>query len=196
MIIAAVELFSEHMRTCLLSSGSSSNMGLEATRSRLLSNLRHLREAYESLIKLDLPSQPLSIVEKVIFEYRVHGMTLFLQRAHKQVKSLADRETWKIVHQVYWRPPWRSACRPSTSVCSRAADARARCWLRAASRSTSFRNTPSRYCWPSSASWRSSPCTVKMRLSVALEQALEEAEGGARTWQQRLLISAANAQKR
>lgn len=40
--------------------------------------------------------QPLSIVEKVIFDYRVHGMTVFLQRAHKRVKGLAEKETWKI----------------------------------------------------------------------------------------------------
>lgn len=40
--------------------------------------------------------QPLSIVEKVIFDYRVHGMTVFMQRAHKRVKGLADKETWKI----------------------------------------------------------------------------------------------------
>lgn len=35
-------------------------------------------------------------MEKVIFDYRVHGMTVFLQRAHKRVKGLADKETWKI----------------------------------------------------------------------------------------------------
>ncbi|XP_045761389.1 exocyst complex component 2 [Maniola jurtina] len=94
MIIAAVQLFSEHMRACLLSGGAPPTA--EVLRSRLLANLRSLREAYESLLKLDLPSQPLSIVEKVIFDYRVHGMTVFMQRAHKRVKGLADKETWKI----------------------------------------------------------------------------------------------------
>nr|XP_034841374.1 exocyst complex component 2 isoform X2 [Maniola hyperantus] len=94
MIIAAVQLFSEHMRACLLAGGVPPSA--DVLRSRLLANLRSLREAYESLLKLDLPSQPLSIVEKVIFDYRVHGMTVFLQRAHKRVKGLAGKETWKI----------------------------------------------------------------------------------------------------
>ncbi|CAB3245306.1 unnamed protein product [Arctia plantaginis] len=96
MIIAAVELFSDHMRTCLLSGTGSKNLPIDALRVRLVANLRHMREAYEELIKLDLPSQPLSIVEKVIFDYRVYGMTMFLQRAHKRVKGLAEKETWKI----------------------------------------------------------------------------------------------------
>ncbi|KAL0849914.1 hypothetical protein ABMA28_011844 [Loxostege sticticalis] len=94
MIIAAVELFSAHMRACLLSGGGSA--APDAMRSRLVANLRHLRETYDSLLKLDLPSQPLSIVEKVIFDYRVHGMTVFLTRAHKRVKGLAEKETWKV----------------------------------------------------------------------------------------------------
>ncbi|XP_026324011.1 exocyst complex component 2 isoform X2 [Hyposmocoma kahamanoa] len=100
MIIAAVEVFSEHMRECLLSGGGSVAGGgalpVDVLRTRLLANLRHLREAYDSLLKLDLPSQPLSIVEKVIFEYRVHGMVVFLQRALRRVKGLADAETWKV----------------------------------------------------------------------------------------------------
>lgn len=96
MIIAAVELFSEHMRACLLSPGGGKLVPTDALRVRLVANLRHLREAYDSLLKLDLPSQPLSIVEKVIFDYRVHGMAVFLQRAHKRVKGLGEKETWKI----------------------------------------------------------------------------------------------------
>ncbi|CAH0406116.1 unnamed protein product [Chilo suppressalis] len=94
MIIAAVELFSTHMRACLLSGGGGA--GADAMRARLNINLRDLRDTYDALLKLDLPSQPLTIVEKVIFDYRVHGMTVFLQRAHKRVKGLAEKETWKI----------------------------------------------------------------------------------------------------
>ncbi|XP_023934089.1 exocyst complex component 2 [Bicyclus anynana] len=94
MIIAAVQLFSSHMRACLLAGGAPP--GADVLRARLLANLRSLREAYESLLKLDLPSQPLSIVEKVIFDYRVHGMSVFLQRAQRRVKALADDEAWKI----------------------------------------------------------------------------------------------------
>ncbi|XP_060810472.1 exocyst complex component 2 [Amyelois transitella] len=94
MIIAVVEQFSEHMRLCLLSGGGT--VAHDVLRARLTTNLRHLREALDSLLKLDLPKQPLSVVEKVIFDYRVHGMTMFLQRALKRVKGLKDKETWKI----------------------------------------------------------------------------------------------------
>ncbi|XP_026764058.2 exocyst complex component 2 [Galleria mellonella] len=94
MIIAAVEQFSTHMRACLMSGAG--NVSADTLRLRLVANLRSLREAYDSLLKLDLPSQPLSVVEKVIFDYRVYGMTCFLQRAHKRVKALAEKETWKI----------------------------------------------------------------------------------------------------
>nr|XP_026484674.1 exocyst complex component 2 [Vanessa tameamea] len=94
MITSAVQLFSTHVRACVLSGGAAA--GADTLRARLLANLRSLREAYESLLKLDLPSQPLSVVEKIIFDYRVHGMTVFLQRAHKRVKGLVDKETWKI----------------------------------------------------------------------------------------------------
>ncbi|XP_050665877.1 exocyst complex component 2 [Leptidea sinapis] len=210
MIIAAVELFSEHMRACLLSSGSSSNMGLEATRSRLLSNLRHLREAYESLIKLDLPSQPLSIVEKVIFEYRVHGMTLFLQRAHKQVKSLADRETWKIVQYSDYGAitnlpslleTTMEECLSSIHKCVLASGRRESPLLAEGSEPLNILQKHTQQILLAFVSvveklaLHSEDADFNhSSLSVALEQALEEAEGGARTWQQRLLISAANAQ--
>lgn len=50
-----MELFSEHMRACLMSGGGS--VSGDAMRVRLVANLRHLREAYDSLLKLDLPSQ-------------------------------------------------------------------------------------------------------------------------------------------
>ncbi|XP_053600638.1 exocyst complex component 2 [Plodia interpunctella] len=93
MIILVVERFSSDMRGCLLGGGAASH---DTLRARLCANLRHLREALDSLLKLDLPKQPLSVVEKVIFDYRVHGMTMFLQRALKKVKGLRDKETWKI----------------------------------------------------------------------------------------------------
>ncbi|XP_048481795.1 exocyst complex component 2 [Plutella xylostella] len=107
MIIESVELFATHMRGCLLpgggagggggGTGGAGGAGAERVRARLVENLRALREMYEALIKLDLPSQPLSIVEGVIFEYRAHGMTAFLQRALRRVKALAGQETWRIV---------------------------------------------------------------------------------------------------
>lgn len=66
MIIAAVKLFSEHMRTCLLSGSSTKSLPTDALRVRLVANLRHLREAYDELIKLDLPSQ---VVNKSLSVY-------------------------------------------------------------------------------------------------------------------------------
>ncbi|CAG9107285.1 unnamed protein product [Plutella xylostella] len=67
MIIESVELFATHMRGCLLLGGGGGTggasgaggggAGAERVRARLVENLRALREMYEALIKLDLPSQ-------------------------------------------------------------------------------------------------------------------------------------------
>lgn len=67
MIIAAVQVFSEHMRACLLSGGGS--VPADAMRSRLVSNLRHLRETYDSLLKLDLPSQVRPVLDHKFLKY-------------------------------------------------------------------------------------------------------------------------------
>nr|XP_049698816.1 exocyst complex component 2-like [Helicoverpa armigera] len=216
MIIAAVQLFSEHMRACLLSPGGGKLLPTDALRVRLVANLRHLREAYDSLLKLDLPSQPLSIVEKVIFDYRVHGMTVFLQRAHKRVKGLAEKETWKIEEYTDYGAITNLPHLLETYL-NEAFSAIHKCVVTSGRRESPLLGEGS------------DPCAVLQKhtqqillayvsvleelalhhadqefnnsnLSVALEQRLEEtgAEGGGAgagglSWQQQLLLAGANA---
>ncbi|XP_068629047.1 exocyst complex component 2 [Battus philenor] len=219
MIIAMVESFSDQMRGCLICSGGGSGApggaGAEQMRTRLAANLRHLRDAYDSLLKLDLPSQPLSIVEKVIFDYRVHGMTVFLQRAHKRVKGLSDKETWKIEEFSDYGAITNLPHLLETYV-KEALSAIHKCVLKSGRRESPL------------LSEGSEPLAILQRhtqqillafvtvlqdlalhhddqdfnntsLSVALDQRLDETLGegceeGGRSWQQRLLIAGANAQ--
>ncbi|CAH2099615.1 unnamed protein product [Euphydryas editha] len=207
MITTAVQQFSEHTRACVLAGGAAPSA--DAARARLLANLRSLREAYESLLKLDLPSQPLSVVEKVIFDYRVHGMTVFLQRAHKRVKGLVDKETWKIQefsdYGAITDLPQLLETHLTDALSS----------IHKCVYATGRRETPL-------LAEGSEPLNILQKhtqqillafvsvlqelalqhddqdfnttsLSVALDQPLGEREAGAR-WQQRLLIAAANAQ--
>ncbi|CAK1548634.1 unnamed protein product [Leptosia nina] len=209
MIIAAVELFSEHMRTCLLSGGGST-LGPDTLRSRLVANLRHLREAYDSLLKLDLPSQPLSIVEKVIFDYRVQGLTVFLQRAQKRVKALSDKETWKIEEFSDYGAITGLPSLLETYV-NEALSAIHKCVLSSGRRESPLLADGSD---PLIALQKHTQQTLlafvtvldklvleheqdfnNSSLSVLLDQPLEDTlEGGTRSWQQRLLIASANAQ--
>lgn len=209
MIIAAVELFSEHMRSCLLTGSSNKALPMDTLRVRLVANLRHLREAYDELIKLDLPSQPLSIVEKVIFDYRVHGMTVFLQRAHKRVKGLGEKETWKIEEFSDYGAITNLPHLVETYM-QEALSAVHKCVASSGRREGAL------------LSEGTEPCTAlhmhtqniflafvgvlqdlalhhqdqefnNNNLSVALEQSMEEGSSNARSWQQRLLLAGTNA---
>ncbi|XP_028164499.1 exocyst complex component 2 [Ostrinia furnacalis] len=212
MIIAAVELFSEHMRACLLSGGGSG----AAPDARLTANLRHLRETYDSLLKLDLPSQPLSIVEKVIFDYRVHGMTVFLTRAHKRVKGLAEKETWKIeefsdygaiTNLPYLLETYMTEALASINKCVLTSGRREAALLSAEPAALAQRHAQNillafvAVLRELALNHDADQDFNNTSLSVALDQPLDEsraaagatATAGGRTWQQRLLIAGANA---
>ncbi|CAD0195349.1 unnamed protein product [Chrysodeixis includens] len=208
MIIAAVELFSEHMRACLLAPGGKL-VPTDTLRARLLANLRHLREAYDSLLKLDLPSQPLSIVEKVIFDYRVHGMSVFLQRAHKRVKGLADKETWKIEEFTDYGAITNLPHLLETYV-NEAFAAIHKCVVSSGRRESPLlveggepANTLHKHTQMILLAYVSVLQDLALHhddqefnnsnLSVALEQRLEEGPPAGRSWQQRLLLAGANA---
>ncbi|CAH2068965.1 unnamed protein product, partial [Iphiclides podalirius] len=214
MIIAMVESFSEQMRSCLLSGGGAvGTASAEVLRARLVANLRHLRDAYESLLKLDLPSQPLSIVEKVIFDYRVHGMTVFLQRAHKRAKALVDKETWKIeefsdygaiTNLPHTLEGHVGEALASINKCVLWCGRRERPLLAdggeplAALQRHVQQTLLAFVAVLQELALRHDQDFNNTSLSVALDQRLDEAleagEAGGRSWQQRLLIAGANAQ--
>ncbi|XP_059049390.1 exocyst complex component 2 [Achroia grisella] len=209
MIIAAVEQFSSQMRTCLMCGGGA--VSADTLRLRLVANLRSLREAYDSLLKLDLPSQPLSVVEKVIFDYRVYGMTCFLQRAHKRVKALADKETWKIEEYTDYGAITKLPHLLETYT-REALSAIHKCVATGGRREGALLAAGGE---PAAELLRHTQLTLlayvaalhrlalqhadqdfnNTSLSVALDQPLDESVGGAESgWQRRLLVAAANAQ--
>jgi exocyst complex component 2 len=58
--------------------------------------LRYLRVSYASLIRLDLPSEALDIVLKLIDELRLYCLTTILKKATDKVKKLYEKENWKL----------------------------------------------------------------------------------------------------
>ncbi|XP_013148421.1 PREDICTED: exocyst complex component 2 [Papilio polytes] len=93
MIIAMVESFSEQMRGCLICTsgggGGGAAVAADVLRARLLANLRHLRDAYDSLLKLDLPSQPLSIIN-FICSYDMPKPMQAIQATKDELSALED----------------------------------------------------------------------------------------------------------
>ncbi|XP_063634029.1 exocyst complex component 2 [Cydia splendana] len=208
MIIAGVEVFAVHMRSCLLAGGGGA-VPVDALRARLVANLRSLRDAYDSLLKLDLPSQPLSIVEKVIFEYRAHGMGVFLQRALRRVKALGDHETWRVDHfsdygavtnlpsllESYVKEALHSVSRCVAAAGRRESE------LLAGEPAAALRRQARQILLAfvqvlhDLTNEHADQDVNNTCLSVALEARLEaEPRGGAPSWQQRLLMAGANAQ--
>lgn len=56
--------------------------------------LRYLRIAYATLIGLDLPSEVLDIVQKVIDQIRLYCLTTIFKKTHEKVQHLEATETW------------------------------------------------------------------------------------------------------
>lgn len=56
--------------------------------------LRFIRIAYASLIQLDLPSEALDIIQKLIDEVRIFCLSSFFKRAIDKIKKLNESETW------------------------------------------------------------------------------------------------------
>lgn len=56
--------------------------------------LRYLRLAYATLIGLDLPSEVLDHIQKVIDQIRLYCLTTIFKKAHEKVKHLEATETW------------------------------------------------------------------------------------------------------
>lgn len=62
----------------------------------LPSCLRYIRTAYSVLIKLDLPSEALDIVSRVIFDLRIYCMSVLFKQTVDEIKLLHKKESWKI----------------------------------------------------------------------------------------------------
>lgn len=56
--------------------------------------LRYLRISYATLIRLDLPSEALDIVQKVIDQIRLYCLTTVFKKTLDKVKNLEEKEGW------------------------------------------------------------------------------------------------------
>ncbi|GAB0097923.1 Exocyst complex component 2 [Sergentomyia squamirostris] len=108
IILTAIEQMCFYLRAALLPSSS----GLKSTSSggltwpftsqsslnqflQWLPNcLRFVRICYASLIRLDLPSEVLDIVQKLIDEIRLHCLATILKKAIDKTSQLNKKETW------------------------------------------------------------------------------------------------------
>ncbi|XP_055702547.1 exocyst complex component 2 [Phlebotomus papatasi] len=109
IILTAIEQMCFYLRAALLPSSSS---GLKSTSSgglnwpftsqssmnqflQWLPNcLRYVRICYASLIRLDLPSEVLDIVQKLIDEIRLNCLATILKKSIDKVGNLSNKETW------------------------------------------------------------------------------------------------------
>lgn len=58
--------------------------------------LRFVRVTYSSLIRLDLPSEALDIVSKLINDLRLHSLLTILKKTADKAKRLIEKETWEV----------------------------------------------------------------------------------------------------
>lgn len=104
MVINVMETFCKYVRASLipntLEKSERSQFGSFVTPDReelalyLPELLQSVRTTYSSLIKLDLPSDALDIVNLLLLDLRIHCMSVLLQQATEQTKQL--NENWKI----------------------------------------------------------------------------------------------------
>lgn len=106
IIITAIERMCFYLRGAVLPSGkndlpwsSPATSGPTALQSLVPSLplcLQSLRIAYATLIHIDLPSEVLDIVQKLIDEMRLYCMSSICRRAVDKVKSLEHKEEYKM----------------------------------------------------------------------------------------------------
>lgn len=112
IILTSIEQFCSYLRAAILSAsgqktsftgGASSNPLTWPNNSTsaighflpwLPQCLRFVRTSYATLIRLDLPSEVLDIVQKLIDQIRLYCLTTIFKKALIRVKSLHDKEMW------------------------------------------------------------------------------------------------------
>lgn len=106
MILTTIELFCRTIRSALLPQTADRSIMSEKSvwNSQTAPNLcnwlahclRDVRETYNSLMRLDLPSEALDIVGNLIHDLKLHCMIGLLKQAVDSVKTFNKKETWKI----------------------------------------------------------------------------------------------------
>ncbi|XP_055588064.1 exocyst complex component 2 [Uranotaenia lowii] len=111
IILTVIEQFCSYLKAALLPPNSTrsllasnmkglptwppSNPSLNYLITWLPHCLRYIRVSYATLIRLDLPSEALDIVLKLIDEMRLYCLSTVLKKANEKVKKLHEKETWE-----------------------------------------------------------------------------------------------------
>lgn len=115
MVLTAIEKFCIYLRLAILiaadqralrqSSGISWPIGSSSATHHFLpwipQCLRYTRIAYATLIGLDLPSDALDIIQKLIDEVRLFCFSIIFKRATDRCKKLGAQETWETTVEDY-----------------------------------------------------------------------------------------------
>ncbi|XP_017858063.1 PREDICTED: exocyst complex component 2 [Drosophila arizonae] len=115
MVLTAIEKFCIYLRLTILiaadqralrqSSGLSWPIGSSSATHHFLpwipQCLRYTRIAYATLIGLDLPSDALDIIQKLIDEVRLFCFSIIFKRATDRCKKLGAQETWETTVEDY-----------------------------------------------------------------------------------------------
>lgn len=115
MVLNAIEKFCVYLRLAILiaadqrtlrqTSGLSWPIGSSSATHHFLpwipQCLRYTRIAYATLIGLDLPSEALDIIQKLIDEVRLFCFSIIFKRATDRCKKLGVQETWEMSVEEY-----------------------------------------------------------------------------------------------
>lgn len=111
IIINSIETFCSYIRTAILSASPQQNYTLKSnipvwpatSNSAILQFipwisqcLRYVRIAYATLIRVDLPSEVLDIIQKLINQIRLFCLSTIFKKAIDKVKRLDEKETWNL----------------------------------------------------------------------------------------------------
>lgn len=108
MVLSVMETFCKFLRLTLMPHTVDKNLDKSTTGYKqnteiitsLPSCLRCVRNSYSILIKLDLPSEALDIIFKVILDLRIYCMVSLFKQTEAEVKKLHNQEVWKIEFTV------------------------------------------------------------------------------------------------
>lgn len=110
IIITSIETLCSYLRTAILSASgqrnynpanapvwpASSNSTIIQFIPWISQCLRYIRIAYATLVRVDLPSEVLDIIQKLINQIRLFCLSTIFQKVIDKVKRLDEKETWSL----------------------------------------------------------------------------------------------------
>lgn len=110
IIITSIETLCSYLRTAILSASgqrmysaanaptwpASSNSTIIQFIPWISQCLRYIRIAYATLVRVDLPSEVLDIIQKLINQIRLFCLSTIFKKAIDKVKRLDEKETWSL----------------------------------------------------------------------------------------------------